>query len=97
MYYNKDYLETQWSFNMSEYKITVEYPERMEYEIKLTYDGFPDAGDIYDHWEGDPKYLVREIERDEDGKVWGDECLDEFETYQEAVDYVKELEEKNNG
>lgn len=32
----------------------------------------------------------------EDGKVWSDECLDEFETYQEAVDYVKELKEKDN-
>lgn len=37
---------------------------------------------------GDPKVL--------NGKMWSDECLDEFETYQEAVDYVKELEEKNN-
>lgn len=79
---------------MSEYKITIEYIERNEYEIKIDGEGFPCAGDIYDHYEDDPKYLVREIERDEDGKVWSDECLDEFETYQEAVDYVKELKEK---
>ena len=79
---------------MSEYKITIEYIERNEYEIKIDGEGFPCAGDIYDHYEDDPKYLVREIERDEDGKVWSDECLDEFETYQEALDYVKELKEK---
>lgn len=79
---------------MSEYKITMEYIERNEYEIKIDGEGFPCAGDAYDHYEDDPKYLVREIERDEEGKVWNDECLDEFETYQEAVDYVKELKEK---
>lgn len=79
---------------MSEYKITIEYIERNEYEIKIDGEGFPCAGDIYDHYEDDPKYLVREIERDEDGKVWSDECLDVFETYQEALDYVKELKEK---
>lgn len=82
---------------MSEYKITIEYIERNEYEIKIDDEGFPWAGDIYDHYEDDPKYLVREIERDEDGKVWSDECLDAFETYQEALDYVKELKEKDNG
>ena len=80
---------------MGEYKITIEYIERNEYEIKIDGEGFPCAGDIYDHYEDDPKYLVREIERDEDGKIWSDECLDEFETYQEALDYVKELKEKN--
>ena len=79
---------------MGEYKITIEYIERNEYEIRIDGEGFPCAGDIYDHYEDDPKYLVREIERDEDGKVWSDECLDEFETYQEALDYVKELKEK---
>lgn len=79
---------------MSEYKITIEYYERTEYEIKIGSDGYAYAGDVYDHYENDPKYLVREIEQDEDGKVWSNECLDEFETYQEAVDYVKELEGK---
>ena len=79
---------------MGEYKITIEYIERNEYEIKIDGEGFPCAGDIYDHYEDDPNYLVREIERDEDGKVWSDECLDAFETYQEALDYVKELKEK---
>lgn len=81
---------------MGEYKITIEYPERTEYEVRINEEGFSEAGDIYDHWEGDPKYLVREIERDEDGKVWSDECLDEFETYREAVDYVKEKEKENS-
>lgn len=79
---------------MGEYKITIEYSERTEYEVRINEEGFAEAGDAYDHWEGDPKYLVREIERDEDGKVWSDECLDAFETYQEALDYVKELKEK---
>lgn len=79
---------------MGEYKITIEYVERNEYEITIDEEGFPWAGDIYDHYEDDPKYLAREIERDEDGKVWSDECLDAFETYREAVDYVKELKEK---
>lgn len=82
---------------MSEYKITIEYMERTEYEIKIDGEGFPCAGDIYDHYEDDPKYLVREIMKDDDGAFLYDECLDVFETYQEAVDYVKELEEKNNG
>lgn len=81
---------------MSEYKITIEYMERTEYEIKIDGEGFPCAGDIYDHYEDDPKYLVREIMKDDDGTFLYDECLDVFETYQEAVDYVKELEEKNN-
>lgn len=81
---------------MSEYKITIEYSERTEYEIKIDSDGYACAGDIYDHYEDDPKYLVREIERGEDGKLWYDECLRVFETYQEAVDYVKELKEKDN-
>lgn len=82
---------------MSEYKITIEYMERTEYEIKIDGEGFPCAGDIYDHYEDDPKYLVREIMKDDDGTFLYDECLDVFETYQEAVDYVKELEEKDNG
>lgn len=82
---------------MSDYKITMEYIERTEYEIKIDGEGFPCAGDTYDHYEDDPKYLVREIEQDDDGTPLYDECLDEFETYQEALDYVKELEEKNNG
>lgn len=77
-----------------EFKITIEYPERTEYEIKLTHDGFPDAGNIYDHWEGDPKYLVREIARDEDGNIIYDECIEEFEMYEEATQFVKEMENK---
>lgn len=79
---------------MGEYKITIEYIERNEYEIKIDGEGFPCAGDIYDHYEDDPKYLVREIIKDDDGMPMWDECLDEFETYQEALDYVKELKEK---
>ena len=79
---------------MSEYKITIEYSERNEYEIKIDGEGFPCAGDIYDHYEQDPLYLVREITRDDDGKIDLDDLLAEFDTYQEAVDYVKELEEK---
>lgn len=78
---------------MSEYKITIEYYERNEYEVKIDSEGFPCAGDIYDHYEDDPKYLVREIERDEDGEVWSEEFF-AFDTYQEALDYVKELKEK---
>ena len=77
-----------------EFKITIEYSERTEYEIKLTHDGLPDAGDIYDHWEGDPKYLVREIVRDEEGNIIYDECLEEFVMYEEATQFVKEMENK---
>ena len=79
---------------MGDYKITIEYIERNEYEIKIDGEGFPCAGDIYDHYEDDPKYLVREIIKDDDGTPMWDECLDTFETYQEALDYVKELKEK---
>lgn len=82
---------------MTKYKITIEYSERNEYEIKIDGEGFPCAGDIYDHYEDDPKYLVREIIKDDDGTLMYDECLDVFETYQEALDYVKELKEKDNG
>ena len=82
---------------MSEYKITIEYPERNEYEIKIGSDGYACAGDIYNHYEHDPLYLVREITRDEDGKIDYDDLLADFDTYQEAVDYVKELKEKDNG
>lgn len=82
---------------MSEYKITIEYSERSEYEIKIGSDGYAYAGDIYDHYEDDPRYLVREIIKDDDGTLMWDECLDTFETYQEAVDCVKELKEKKNG
>lgn len=79
---------------MGEYKITIEYIERTEYEIKIGSDGYAYAGDIYDHYEDDPRYLVREIIKDDDGTLMYDECIDTFETYQEALDYVKELEEK---
>ena len=79
---------------MGDYKITIEYIERNEYEIKIDGEGFPCAGDIYDHYEDDPKYLVREIIKDDDGTPMWDECLDTFETYQEALDYVKEVKEK---
>lgn len=79
---------------MSEYKITIEYIERNEYEIRIDGEGFPCAGDIYDHYEDDPKYLVREFMKDDDGTLLYDECLDVFDTYQEALDYVKELKEK---
>lgn len=82
---------------MSEYKITMEYMERTEYEVKIGSDGYAYAGDIYDHHEQSPLYLVREIERDNDGKIDFDTLLSEFETYQEAVDYVKELKEKDDG
>lgn len=79
---------------MSEYKITIEYIERTEYEVKIDSEGFPCAGDIYDHYEDDPKYLVREFMKDDDDTLLYDECLDVFDTYQEALDYVKELKEK---
>lgn len=82
---------------MSEYKVTIEYSERTEYEIKIDSDGYACAGDVYDHYEQDPVYLVREITRDDDGKIDFDDMLAGFDTYQEAVDYVKELEEKDNG
>lgn len=81
---------------MGEYKITIEYIERNEYEIKIDGEGFPCAGDIYDHYEDEPKYLVREIIKDDDGTLMYDECLEVFETYQEAVNYVKELKEKSD-
>ena len=77
-----------------EFKITIEYPERTEYEVRIKEEGFPEAGNIYDHFEADPKYLVREISRDEDGNIIYDECLEEFETYEEATQFVKEMENK---
>lgn len=77
-----------------EFKITIEYPERTEYEVRINEEGFPEAGNIYDHFEADPKYLVREISRDKDGNIIYDECLEEFETYEEAKQFIKEMESK---
>ena len=77
-----------------EFKITIEYPERTEYEVRINEEGFPEAGNIYDHFEADPKYLVREITRDEDGNIIYDECLEEFAMYEEATQFVKEMENK---
>lgn len=77
-----------------EFKITIEYPERTEYEVRINEEGFPEAGNIYDHFEADPKYLVREITRNEDGDIIYDECLEEFETYEEATKFIKEMENR---
>lgn len=76
-----------------EFKITMEYPDRTEYEVRINEDGYPKAGDVYDHFEADdPKYLVREIARDEDGDIIYDECIEEFEMYEEATKFIKEME-----
>ena len=77
-----------------EFKITIEYPERTEYEVRINEEGFPEAGNIYDHFEADPKYLVREIARDEGGNIIYDECIKEFAMYEEATQFVKEMENK---
>ena len=77
-----------------EFKITIEYPERTEYEVRINEEGFPEAGNIYDHFEADPKYLVREIARDEEGNIIYDECLEEFAMYEEAKQFIKEQENK---
>lgn len=77
-----------------EFKITIEYPERTEYEVRINEEGFPEAGNVYDHFEADPKYLVREISRDEDGNIIYDECIEEFAMYEEATQFVKEMENK---
>lgn len=80
--------------NKREFKITIEYPERTEYEVRINEEGFPEAGNIYDHFEADPKYLVREITRDEEGNIIYDECLEEFVMYEEATQFIKEQENK---
>ena len=80
--------------NKREFKITIEYPERTEYEVRINEEGFPEAGEIYDHFEADPKYLVREITRDEEGNIIYDECLEEFVMYEEAKQFIKEQENK---
>ena len=77
-----------------EFKITIEYPERTEYEVRINEEGFPEAGNIYDHFEADPKYLVREIARHEEGNIIYDECIEEFAMYEEATQFVKEKENK---
>lgn len=55
---------------------------------------FPEAGNIYYRFEADPKYLVREIARDEEGNIIYDECIKEFAMYEEATQFVKEMENK---
>lgn len=87
----------------SKYTITMEYTERTEYTVKLDPDGdpvtneyYPSAGDVIDHWEDDPKYIVNETSYYDDGSVASYDSLDVFDTYKEAKDYVKELEAKEN-
>lgn len=80
--------------NKTEYIITIEYKERTEYEVRINEEGFPEAGNIYDHFEQDPVYLVREITRDEDGNIIYDDCLEEFVMYEEAKQFIKEQENK---
>lgn len=80
--------------NKTEYIITIEYTERTEYLVRLNEEGFPEAGNIYDHFELDPRYLVREITRDEEGNIIYDECLEEFVMYEEAKQFIKEMENK---
>ena len=41
-----------------------------------------------------PKYLVREISRDEEGNIIYDERIEEFAMYEEATQFVKEMENK---
>ena len=80
--------------NKTEYIITIEHPERTEYEVRIDEEGFPEAGNIYDHFEADPVYLVREITRDEDGNIIYDDCLEQFVMYEEAKQFIKEMENK---
>ena len=77
-----------------EFKITIEYPERTEYEVRINEEFFPEAGNIYYRFEADPKYLVREIARDEGGNIIYDERIEEFAMYEEATQFVKEMENK---
>ena len=77
-----------------EFKITIEYPKRTEYEVRINEEGFPEAGNIHDHFEADPKYLVHEVMKDENGNIVYDDCLEEFVMYEEAKQFVKEMENK---
>ena len=53
------------------------------------------TGEVWDEFEGvDNLYLVKKLEYDDDGTMLSDECISDFETYQEAVDFIKEYEKE---
>lgn len=84
----------------SEYSVTMEYREITEYTIKLDDEldenhidyAYPDQ--VIDHYEEDPKYIVHETNYFEDGSVASYDNIATCDTYQEAVEFIKEWKEK---
>ena len=80
----------------SKYIITIEYKETTEYFLKFDdgYEDYPSAGDIIDHYEEDPTYIVHEVSYTDSGAMEFLDTLADFETYREARAYVLELEDR---
>lgn len=79
----------------TEYKIIMEYARYEEYEVTFDEDGNHIAGNIWDSYERqEPKYLVKEVHKMPDGYYEELDCLEEFDTYQEALDFIKTFEER---
>lgn len=84
----------------SDYTVTMEYRETTEYSIKLDDEldekhidyAYPDQ--VIDHYEEDPKYIVHETNYFEDGSVASYDSIATCDTYQEAMEFIKEWKEK---
>lgn len=95
-HYNSFYLTTPMQYGVRNahaiaHKLNDEF---MSDKARHLYDELNKLADEYDHFEADPKYLVREITRDEEGNIIYDECLEEFVMYEEAKQFIKEMENK---
>ena len=66
----------------------------MSYSIKLDNELYPSPDQVIDHYEEDPKYIVHETSYFEDGSVASYDSIATCDTYQEAVEFIKEWKEK---
>ena len=78
----------------SKYTVTMEYRETTEYTIKLDNELYPSPDEVIDHYEEDPKYIVHETSYFEDGSEASYDSIATCDTYQEALDFIKEWKEK---
>lgn len=78
----------------SEYSVTMEYRETTEYSIKLDNELYPSPDQVIDHYEEDPKYIVHETIYSKDGSVVSYDSIATCDTYQEAMEFIKEWKEK---
>lgn len=78
----------------TEYKVFIERTIFYEFEIEEDGNGDPVAGKLYDEYEPDQKYLVKEVVKGSDGEYVEIDNLEVFETYKEALDFIEELKNR---